>query len=165
MSSERLREALQRITELDCSFENYPLGKAHEIAKAALATAKSTAMSSDLRNKLASLVAKWRDLSGFHSKLAEEEAKFGFVESRWAHQAAAEKYKVCADEVEALLRETAEKKYEPVGDNNIFLLACKLVDTAGGDRKTYWLPVLSQLCEAVRKQDAETHALARTGRN
>jgi hypothetical protein len=41
-----------------------------------------------------------------------------------------------------------------VGDNDIFRLACKLVDTASSDRKMYWLPVLSQLCEAVRKQDA-----------
>ncbi len=39
-------------------------------------------------------------------------------------------------------------------DNDIFLLACKLVDTSSEDRKTFWLPVLSQLCEAVRKQDA-----------
>ncbi len=39
-------------------------------------------------------------------------------------------------------------------DNDIFALACKLVDTASEDRKTFWLPVLSQLCEAVRKQDA-----------
>ena len=46
-----------------------------------------------------------------------------------------------------------------VTDNDIFLLACKLVDTAGEDRKTYWLPVLSQLCEAVRTQDAEIAAI------
>lgn len=41
------------------------------------------------------------------------------------------------------------------GDAEIFRLACKLVDTATGDRKFIWLPVLSQLCEAVRKQDSD----------
>ena len=61
-----------------------------------------------------------------------------------------------ADELEqALARESAPTL---VGDNDIFMLACKLIDTAGSDRKTYWLPALSQLCEAVRRQDAELAA-------
>jgi hypothetical protein len=43
-------------------------------------------------------------------------------------------------------------------DSEIFQLACKLVDTASSDRKTYWLPVLSQLCEAVRREALEEAA-------
>jgi hypothetical protein len=43
-------------------------------------------------------------------------------------------------------------------DGEIFQLACKLVDTASEDRKIFWLPVLSQLCEAVRRQHAELRA-------
>ena len=46
-----------------------------------------------------------------------------------------------------------------VSDADIFKLACKLVDTASKDRGAFWLPVLSELCQAVIAQQKEIDAI------